>query len=539
MLDSQIESIVKARAEIAARPRPGAAGDVEPTRTSPDMTDARIEPLVKVRTKIVATMGPASRDPETLRRLIVAGVDVFRLNFSHGSHEEHSETYRRIREVGRELGREIAILQDLCGPKIRLGSIAGDVVACDQDAEFVLAAEAADPADPFELTCTYKELADDLEIGQTVLFADGTVGMVVTEKRPGRARLKVTLPGRIRSNQGINVPDASLSVSALTDKDVADLDWTARHEVSYVGLSFVRHAEDVVRLRSELEARGCHARIIAKIEKPQAVADLEAIVAEADGVMVARGDLGVEIDVAKVPAVQKRIIELCHKARVPVITATQMLNSMESSSRPTRAEASDVFNAVLDGTDAVMLSGETAIGDYPVEAVSVMSQIAAEAENLVFSRFGDGYAERLFSSNVCPYCSGRHARGAVARAGQVLPITEAVVEAASRAASKLDAALLVVSTHSGRTALALSKQRVATPILALTNDPEVAQAMALYWGVTPLHIPRLFDSGQVLSFADEWCREHDLIQSGDRLVVVRGIFPDNPSHNAILVHEVE
>jgi pyruvate kinase len=233
--------------------------------------------------------------------------------------------------------------------------------------------------------------------------------------------------------------------------------------------------------------------------------------------------------------VQKRIIDVCHEARVPVITATQMLNSMESSSRPTRAEASDVFNAVLDGTDAVMLSGETAIGQYPVDAVMMMSQIAYEAENLIFSRSRKGFDDCM-AAHRDPFGAPSHT---VSRAGQVLPITEAVVESASHVASKLRAALMVVATHSGRTALALSKQRNATPTLALTADPEVAQAMALYWGVTPLHIPELFDTGQVMAFADEWCRRRDLIHTGDRLVVVRGVIPDNPSHNALLVHEVE
>ncbi|MDG3002545.1 pyruvate kinase [Paludisphaera mucosa] len=502
------------------------------------MSGNQVEPLGKVRTKIVATLGPASRDPAMLRRLVEAGVDVFRLNFSHGTHDEHSATFRDIQDVSREMGRQVAVLQDLCGPKIRLGTIAGDVVACDLDSEFVLTTHPTSADDPHQLTCTYKELADDLEVGQAVLFADGTVGMTVQEKKPGWARMKVTLPGRIRSNQGINVPGAALSVSALTPKDLADLEWTAKHEVSYVGLSFVRHAADVTRLRAELEARGSRARIIAKIEKPQAVANLDSIVAEADGVMVARGDLGVEIDVAKVPAVQKKIIETCHKARVPVITATQMLNSMESSSRPTRAEASDVFNAVLDGSDAVMLSGETAIGSYPVEAVSIMSQIAHEAEGLLFSRIESGVGSWPMTAETCANCPCGPT-GAVSRAGQVLPITEAVVEAASHVAAKLRAALMVVATHSGRTALALSKQRTATPTLALTDDEEVARSMALYWGVTPLHIPELFDTGQVLAFADEWCRRHDLIDTGDRLVVVRGVIPDNPSHNAILVHEVE
>ncbi|QEH36133.1 Pyruvate kinase [Aquisphaera giovannonii] len=500
------------------------------------MTDSFLEPLAQVRTKIVATLGPASRSPEIIRKLIDAGVDVFRLNFSHGSHDDHTESLHRIRAISDEMQRQVCILQDLCGPKIRLEDVPGGAVECDFGAEFVLAREPGGEHDPRELTCTYKQLVDDLEVGQSVLFADGTVAMDVIEKAKGRARLKVTLPGRIRSHQGINVPSAALSVEALTEKDLADLDWTATHQVGYVGLSFVRRPEDVTRLREELKKRGCRSRIVAKIEKPQAVANLEAIIDEADAVMVARGDLGVEIDVEKVPSVQKQIIDACRKARVPVITATQMLNSMETSSRPTRAEASDVFNAVLDGTDAVMLSGETAIGAYPVEAVSTMSRICREAETLIFSRNSGGVPFTCCAVREAGKAGGKDA---VARVSQVLPVTDAIVDAASTVTRKLKAALLVVATHSGRTALAVSKHRNATPTLALTDDVDVARAMSLYWGVTPLHIPELFQTGQVLAWADEWCRTHDLIQSGDYLVVVRGVIPNNPNHNALLVHEVE
>jgi pyruvate kinase len=498
-----------------------------------------LEPL-KVRTKIVATLGPASRDPAVIRRLVEAGVDVFRLNFSHGTHDEHTAALLAIRQIGEETGHQLAVLQDLCGPKIRLGPIAGEAVECDFGAEFRLTSEQKPSDDPHRLTCTYASLADDLEVGQSVLFADGTVAMDVIERGPGWARLQVKLPGRIRSNQGINVPSASLSVSALTEKDLQDLEWTATHAVAYVGLSFVRQAADITRLREELDKRKSRARILAKIEKPQAVANLEAIIAEADAVMVARGDLGVEIDPSKVPAVQKQIIETCHRLRVPVITATQMLNSMESSSRPTRAEASDVFNAVLDGTDAVMLSGETAIGQYPVDAVATMNRIAYEAESLMFSKAPSGSSARWsvdqgVGASERRYQSSDH----VARAGQVLPVTNAIVEAASAVSRRLNAALLVVATHSGRTALALSKERNASPILALTDDLDVARAMGLYWGVTALHIPELFEIGQVLAWADEWCRKNDLIDSGDRVVIVRGVIPNNPNHNALLVHEVE
>jgi pyruvate kinase len=485
------------------------------------MPAAPVEPLGKVRTKIVATLGPASRGFETLRAMVEAGVDVVRLNFSHGTHDEHAEALRTVRSVADATGRSIGVLLDLGGPKIRLGPIPGDEVECPLGDEFTLVVDrTAD--DSHQLTCTYRDLPRDLKAGDAVLFADGAVAMDVAESGDGRARLRVTLAGTLRSHQGVNLPGADLAIKALTDKDLADLDWAAGHPVEYIGQSFVRTAADVAWLRQELRSRQISARIVAKIEKPQAVDNLDAILAEADAAMVARGDLGVEMDVACVPAVQKRVIAACHRARLPVITATQMLTSMESSSRPTRAEASDVFNAVLDGTDAVMLSGETAVGRYPVEAVATMSRIAAEAETLL-------PAGRVVESGP----------GLVARAGSVQPTTEAVVESASLACRRLGAALLVVATHSGRTALALSKHRHATPTLALADRPEVARAMTLYWGVTPILVPALTDGEHALSFALSFARARGLVCPGDRVVLVRGTVPGNPVHNAMLVQEVE
>jgi pyruvate kinase len=499
------------------------------------------EQLGKVRTKIVATVGPASTDPLVMRQMIEAGVDVFRLNFSHGSHEGHTANFEMIRRIAAETETQIAVLQDLCGPKIRLGEIAGGLVHCDHDAEFVLVSGQGGQGDPHCLTSTYQTLADDLDVGQSVLFADGTVAMDVVARGPGWARLKVTLPGHIRSNQGINVPGTGLSVPALTDKDLADLEWTSKHDVDYVGLSFVRKAGDVALLRSELQRRGSRARIIAKIEKPQALANLDAIIAEADGVMVARGDLGVELDVVRVPAIQKQIIDACHRARVPVITATQMLNSMESSSRPTRAEASDVFNAVLDGTDAVMLSGETAIGQYPVEAVAMMSQIAEEAETLLFSEFRTGAPWTWSVANWPGADAQQYAPSdnhGVARAGRVKPITESVVEAASLISRRLGAALLLVATSSGRTALVLSKHRNPAPTLAVAKDPQTVRAMALYWGVTPLPRPDVASRDELRAVILEWCRERGLVHAGDRIVGIRGSWSDDPTHNEIVVHQV-
>ncbi len=487
------------------------------------MTIRRNEALGQVRTKIVATIGPASRDPQILRELFDAGVDVVRLNFSHGTHDDHSAMLETVRRVANEADRQIAVLQDLGGPKIRLGAIPGGEVDCALGAKFRLVADRTSD-DPTELTCTYRELPQDLKVGDVLLFADGAVIMNVTAVDDPGVKLLVTLAGKLRSNQGINLPGADLKINALTEKDLRDLDWTAAHQVEYVGLSFVRRAADVDQLRAELAARNCKARIVAKIEKPEAVDDLDAIIARTDAVMVARGDLGVEMDVAQVPAIQKRIISACHRARVPVITATQMLNSMEQSSRPTRAEASDVFNAVLDGTDAVMLSGETAMGLYPIEAVSTMSRIAAEAEALLFSSD--------YSGNLQPLQNDPRSYDPISAT------TDAVVEGASLVSRRLGTPLLVVATHSGRTALALSKRRNATRTLALADNAANARSMALYWGVTPLVYPQIADADEAMAFAIDWAKGQGLIKAGDKVVLVRGSIPGGLGHNSMLVQEV-
>jgi len=481
------------------------------------------EPQGQVRTKIVATLGPASSSPERIKDLIEAGVDVFRLNFSHGNHDEHSAVLATIRAVADEAGRIIAVLQDLGGPKLRLGPIPGDSIECRLGDDFFLVRDRTSD-DPHQLTCTYAGLVDDLKVGDFILFADGTVAMSVMGVDPGMARLVVTLGGRLRSKQGINLPNADLKVAALTDKDLADLEWTAKHDIEYVGLSFVRKAADVDRLRDELTIRGCATKIVAKIEKPQAVDDLDAIIATSDAVMVARGDLGVEMDVARVPAIQKRIIAACHRARIPVITATQMLNSMETSNRPTRAEATDVFNAVLDGTDAVMLSGETAIGEYPVEAVETMSRIVCEAEAFL-AEGGSGATAPEF-----PHAGEHRSR--------VSPITETIVAAASLACRRMNAALLIVASHSGRTALAASKSRNHTLTLALAPDAPRARSMALYWGVTPLVSSDIDNVENSLNFALDWARERGLIASGDNLVWIRGMVPGDATHNGMRVQVV-
>jgi pyruvate kinase len=467
-------------------------------------------------TKIVATIGPASRTPPILRQLIEAGVDVFRLNFSHGTHEEHSAVLADIRRISAEMDHQVAVLQDLCGPKIRLEPIPGDVLECRLNDEFTLVAGV--PAGPRELACSYRELPNDLTIGESVLFADGTVAMTVVDTVPGRARLRVTLPGRVRSRQGLNLPGTDLGVSSLTEKDLRDLDWTARHagDVDFVALSFVRSPDDVARLRRELEARACTASIVVKIEKPQAVEQLDGIVAATDAVMVARGDMGVEMDVQRVPEIQKRIIAACNRAHRPVITATQMLNSMEQSSRPTRAEASDVFNAVLDGTDAVMLSGESAIGKFPVEAVTMMREICTEAE---------GYLKR----------EDRPSRGeSAALSGLIDAMTEAAVDAACLMTRKLDAALIVVTAASGRTARALANRRPAATILALPSTEQIARRLSLCWGVIPVVLGERTTAERALRFGIESAKARGLVAPGQHAVLLADQVDDRPNLRAVL-----
>jgi pyruvate kinase len=423
-----------------------------------------------------------------------------------------------IRALGRETGQHLGVLQDLCGPKMRLGPIPGDVVDCGLGETFTLVTESRGDAER-ELTCSYRELPNDLRPGESVLFADGTVAMVVTDVSPGIARLEVTLPGRLRSRQGLNLPGSRLAVKSLTDKDLADLDWTARHaaDVDFVGLSFARSADDVRTLRREMESRKCPARIVVKIEKPQAVDDLEAIVTAADGVMVARGDLGVEMDVSCVPALQKRIIAVCNQHHRPVITATQMLNSMEHSSRPTRAEASDVFNAVLDGTDAVMLSGESAVGEHPVDSVATMRDICLKAEAY--------------------WTSARMADRPASLSPLVDPLTEAAVDAACLAARQLGATMVVVAADSGRTALALSNRRPSASILVLAHGEDLARRLSLCWGVVPIVMNGSSRTEQALRFGIEWAKARGLIRSGQHAVLVGGQVADETRMRAVLTYE--
>lgn len=480
-----------------------------------------------VKTKIVATIGPASGSLEKLAELVNAGVDVFRLNFAHGSHDWFTQVVGWIRSLSRDLGRPIAILGDLSGPKIRLGALPDEGLRLRQwkQVAFVRStANARTDIDPPELTCTYEPLIDDLQPGDRVLLADGTVSLRVLtqDASAGRVVCEVLQPGLVRSRQGVNLPGVALSTPSVTEKDRVDLQWALDHGIDYIGLSFVRRVDDLKQLRQIIAEHSTKTPpwIVAKIEKAEAIAELEAIIAEADAVMVARGDLGVETDIYRVPGLQKRIIRLCNEHRTPVITATQMLDSMQKNELPTRAEASDVFNAVLDGTDAVMLSGETAAGDYPVEAVAMMSRIVREAERLLEPRL-DPIDSRSLPRN------------------RATAITEAVTHGAATAAAHLGADLIVAATAGGKTAMAISKQRPRVPILALTDRPEVARRMCLFWGVAAVETPAVaWAPKELLEFVTKLGCDQHLLDSGSKLVLVGSSDWSLEWHDMMLVHVV-
>jgi pyruvate kinase len=431
----------------------------------------------------------------------------------------------RIRQVSRELNQPLAILVDLAGPKIRLGQIDGDSTLCDLGETFFFVA--GEPQAPNELTATYEPLLRELSIGDVVMLADGTVAMRVEEAAADRVRMVVVQQGTIRSRQGINLPGVKLSAAAISDKDQEHALWAVEAGVDYISLSFVRSPHDVRQLKEIIRGRS-RAGVIAKIEKREALAQLEEIVQEADAVMVARGDLGVEIDVARMPLEQKRIVRTCQKLQRPSIIATQMLDSMHESPRPTRAEATDVANAILDGADACMLSGETAIGKFPREAVETMNRIALATEESM---------------------AGRPPREMTRpTADNLQEITRAVVRGAGTMAHSLGAKLVVVASHSGRTALALSQQRNFVPTVGVSTSEITLRKMCLYWGVTPLPDAPATSVEQLIRHADAWACESGVAKSGDRLVIVGGSHlaagADRAEmaegvHDIVIVHEVE
>ena len=459
------------------------------------------------RTKIVATIGPASDSPEAIAALVAAGMDGARVNFSHGTRAEHAARIGHVRTAQEAAGHPLAVIADLQGPKLRVGDLAAPVVLAAGGEITIAAAVAARPAD---LPVSPAVIGEVLRPGNDVLIDDGRIRLRVEEVEAGRARCRVIVGGTVLAHKGVNLPGVSLPIPSLTEKDIADLGFALEQGVDFVAMSFVRSAADVRALRALVDAAGSTARVIAKIEKPEAVADLDAILLAADAVMVARGDLGVEIGPAEVPLVQKRIIATALRAGKPVITATQMLETMISSPEPTRAEASDVANAILDGTSAVMLSGETAVGAYAVEAVAFMDRMARAVEPSLAYRPQHGVA------------------------GVERSIGDAMCIAACDLAEALHASALVVPTFSGRTASQIACLRPHLPIFAFTHQHHALHQMALEWGVVPLWIPPCDTVDELWRCGLDAARASDLVVPGDRVVLIAGTAVNIPGSNDII-----
>jgi pyruvate kinase len=468
------------------------------------------------RAKIVCTLGPATDSYEQIKALVEAGMDVARLNLSHGAHAEHEERYHRVRRASEATGRSVGILADLQGPKIRLGRFREGPVLLERGEEFTITTEDVE-GDREQCGTTYEGLADDVTPGELVLVDDGRVALKVTAVDGPRIRTEVTEGGMVSDHKGLNLPGVAVSVPALSDKDVDDLRWALRTGVDVIALSFVRSARDIADVHRVMKEEDRHLPVIAKIEKPQAVENLAEIVAAFDGLMVARGDLGVEMPLETVPLVQKRAVALARRNAKPVIVATQMLDSMIDSSRPTRAEASDVANAVMDGTDAVMLSGETSVGKYPVETVRTMGRIVAAAEEDMLSQ-----GLRPLTESAKPRTQG----GAVARA-------------AAEMGDFLGAKFLVAFTQSGDTVRRLSRYRSPVPVLAFTPDPATRAQLNLTWGVETFLGPTARSTDEMVEQVDRRLLEMGRCERGDKVIITAGSPPGVPgTTNMVRVHRI-
>jgi pyruvate kinase len=464
------------------------------------------------RTKIIATLGPATSSKEAVFRLAEAGMDGARLNFSHGTHDQHAAAARFVREVQEELNRPLSLIADLQGPKLRVGELEAPLTLAGGD-EVVVAGE--DACQNGELPVSPSVIGEVLQPGHDVLIDDGMVRLQVQEVEAGRARCAVIAGGTVTAHKGVNVPGVPVPIPSLTRKDLDDLDFALELGVDFVALSFVRSAADVRDLRDLIDHSGSSADVIAKIEKAEAVASLDDVLTETDAVMVARGDLGVEIGPASVPLLQKRIILAALERGKPVITATQMLESMIHQPEPTRAEASDVANAILDGSSALMLSGETAIGEYPVDSVAYMDRIADAVE---------------------PSISYRHQ---LPEAEENPTVGQAMSNAACDLAESLHVRAMLVPTASGRTASAVSRLRPHQPIIALTHHRATVQQLAIEWGVTPVLMPEAQDMTDLWNRSVEAAQETGIIGTGDLVVITAGTAVNFPgTTNVIKVERV-
>ena len=472
--------------------------------------------LSEARTKIVATVGPACEDIAILTELVIHGVDIFRINAAHGTQADYARVLAKIEQVRINTNFQVGVLLDLAGPKIRLGKLTQDPLEVDVGSEVTFVRGDVSNS-PTELTSNYTKLIDELAVGHSVMLADGMISMEVVEKQRDSVRCIVNVKGTIRSKQGINLPGTSLSVSSMRPEDIENALWAAKNNIDFISLSFVRSAQDVFSLKNLLSSMDAQALVIAKIEKREALEHLEAIVDAADGVMVARGDLGVEIDVADTPVAQKRIIQVCREKLKPVIVATQMLESMHHNRRPTRAEASDVANAILDGADACMLSGETAIGDFPIITVDTMNRIMLSTERMLKSMPQD--SKTRFSS-------------------RVHPITSAVTHNAANIAEAIDAKMVVVASRSGGTAWVKAKQRNYIPTLGVSDSDHTLRRMCLFWGIMPHRVKNLDNPEALFDEVTQWGIERGMLAPGDHVVYVTGTGLLSNTHNLLVVHEV-
>lgn len=473
------------------------------------------------RTKIVATIGPASQEPNVLREIILQGATTLRLNFSHGTHEVHRRNIRLIRQTALDLGIQVAILQDLQGPKIRLGKFANGPITLQPGDPFVLTSLPI-PGTQERSWVTYDRLATEVPEGATILLDDGRVEMRVEAVDPQAGELfcRTIVGGPLSNNKGVNFPGVRLSIRAVTDKDREDLVFGLNQGVDWVALSFVREPSDVLELRELMTQAGRRVPIIVKIEKHEAIEQIEEILTLSNGVMVARGDLGVELPAEDVPILQKQLISLSNQFGIPVITATQMLDSMANSPRPTRAEISDVANAILDGTDAVMLSNETAVGQYPVEAVATMARIAVRTETEYFRAGNRPVAWDRVKSSPRVHQSQQNGNGSLQADQRRVP--DSISRAAGEIANQLQASAIMTLTKTGATARNVSKFKPETRILAVTPDVEVARRMQVVWGVTPLLVLDLPSTRQTFEAAVNLAREQGWLKDGDLVVFSAG-----------------
>jgi pyruvate kinase len=470
------------------------------------------------RAKIVSTLGPSTDSPRVLAQLLDAGMDVARLNFSHGTHAEHARRLASLRRLGRERSKPLAILQDLQGPKIRTGRLeGGKPVQLATNASVTITTRAV-LGKAGLIATTFAPLPRAVRAGHRILLSDGRIELRVERVAGHDIHCRVVEGGELREHQGINLPGVPLKVSALTSKDRADLEFGIRQGVDYVALSFVRRPEDVLELKRVLARAGREIPVIAKLEKPEAIDQLEEILAVVDAVMVARGDLGVEMPPEMVPVIQKRIIARANTLKVPVIVATQMLESMTQEARPTRAEASDVANAIFDGADALVLSGETAVGRYPVEAVRMMARIISTAEG-----------------------STRHTQHRRRRGGEGnMTVPEAIGDSAAYMSEELNLRAIAVFTQSGSSARLVSKFRPRVPVFAFSPFPEILRRAALYWGVTPIGMAHVQSTDRMVEGAESLLRARGVAKPGDLIAVVAGTpIARRGTTNLLKVHRIE